>query len=582
VLMLLVGPVFASLRSIDAAATELAAACAYLDGRNIPPDLLVTQRAHLPEPLAKELADPARASALFKRVAESALIGQGVDRVTMHPVLQHVVQTLQRPADREAWLKRMVGLVLDSFPPEPEYGGYVDGCARLLGTGLCVSETCVRFDAELRQAGVLLNRTGQYLHGFGDDEGARKCLEYAARISAKLDGESSPLLALRLNNLGAAELGAGAAHRALDLFVQALNIVKPVEQSNGELMCEILRNIANGCLEAGDLTAARKWLKEALARHVHHHGRNHVYVAECLNLLGIVYKKSGEDEKALKSFDRAVATGRMARSCDPAHLASYHAHWGKALRNAGELEKAESAFREALRLYQEQFGAEHDQTAAVLLQLARLRRRRKDYEDAINRFEQAFNIMSRIGPATALPGIAQQLGRAHSLDDNTAAAAEWLGRAVVLHDKHGGYELEDSIRLLAEAGEAMLEVERLDEAAAFYDRAKKLDEADENPDLRRSARIDEGLGQLRERAQDYPGALECYMRARSKFVRALGDNDARSALQSVHVARCLHQLGRGIEAVANVVHAERILSERLGSGHRETRRARELLEQFRD
>lgn len=569
------------LRSQDASVFQLALTCAHLDSDSISPALLANESAFLPSELSEEVSRAEGRVSVFRRLAGFGLIRVRGESATMHPSIQRAILSQLEDRDRQEWSRRMLRLALDAFPYEDPYQGYLAPCSRRLGVALGAADRCLEIDCELESAGMLLNRVGQYLHGFGDHESATDCLERSARIAARLEGYQSPTLALRLNNLGAAELAAGEHESARTQFMRALEIVKTQEDSHRALMSEVLRNLANTHLMCDDLEAARVWLKEALGRHLHFYGRNHVYVAECLNQLGVVFAKSGQSAQALKSFQHAVSVGRTACGSDRLLLASCLSNLGDALRKQGEFEQAEACMVEALNLYEVADKENHRRIAGLLVRIGRIMRRRKNFAGAAESFERAYTLSRESNSETMPALLAWQLGRTYALDGNSRAALEWHRHSLALHEAQQDTTPAKMIEMLVDTGELALKQGDEQEGESLLQRALVLHENGAACADRHLARIVSGIGQAEERRGNFETSVQHYDRARLLSLKEYGDGHPAVAREMLNIGRCLYRLGRGFEAVANVAHAERIFSEQCGPNHSDTRRAHELLDQLR-
>lgn len=578
----LIGALLGRLQSQDPAAFQLALMCAHLDATLISPLFLLNGRTFLPTELSEALSNIERVRLALGRLATLGLLRPTHNGAAMPSSIRQAMLAYVPEPEKHEWARRAVRLASDAFPHEDQYQGYLASCSRLLGVTLSTTGRCIELGCELDTVGALLNRVGQYLHGFGDSEAARQCLTRSARIAALQHGYQSPILALRLNNLGAAELAADNPELAKEHFERALTIVRTCENDHRALMSEILRNLANAHLASDDLDAARIWLKEALTRHRHFYGRNHRYVVECLNQLGVVFARSGRAEQSLKSFHHAVNVAREIPSLDPKQLASCLSNLGDALRKEGDLERSESCLDEALALYKSTGDVNDGQVAKLLIRSGRTKRRRKRFDEAAALFEEAYALGLEYDAETTPATFARQIGRTHALDGNLYAAVKWYRKARTLYEAQGDVRDADFIRLLVEMAEVLLKQNEEAEAESVFRQALALRESGVACPDHYSARMHSGIGEIEERRSNLEEAAQCYGRARVIYRNIHGEDHPDVARQMTHMGRCLYRMGRGFEAVANIVYAERILSERLGSNHRDTRRAHALLEQLRE
>jgi tetratricopeptide (TPR) repeat protein len=294
-----------------------------------------------------------------------------------------------------------------------------------------------------------------------------------------------------------------------------------------------------------------------------------------------VFTKTGRTSQALKSFHHAVNVGREISGLDPLLLASCLSNLGDALRKQGDLERAEPCLDEALRLYKAAGNANGGQIAKLLVRIGRTKRRRKRFGEAAALFEEAFTLGLDYDPETTPATFARQIGRTHSLDGNLNEAHKWYRKAYTLHEAQGDTRETDFIILSVEMAEVALKQNDDVGAESVFRKVLMLQESGVACPDRYAARLLCGIGEIEERRSNLEEAAQCYGRARTIYRNLHGEDHPDVARQMTHMGRCFYRLGRGFEAVATIVYAERILSDRLGSNHRDTRRARELLEQLR-
>jgi len=579
----LVADVLGRLEERYPAAYQLAVVCAHLDGQSIPMGLLRDGRAYLPEPLRQGLGNEGDTAVMADRLCELSLLRGGPKEVSMPQALQRAVRQCLSPTAGRDWTERAVRIVTAGFPHEEVYHGYLPACGQLMGAVLTTTHGCIRADAALEEAGVLLNRAGQYLYACADFRSANECFEYASRIAARVAGPCAEPTVVRLNNLGAGQLAAGEHESACETFKQVLSLLKKQGLPDARLMSEVVRNLANTYVAHENWDQARVWLKEGLAIHLEVHDWDHPYVAECLNHLGVVFWRMDQLPQARKSFEHAVQSGKGG-ACRPEELAQYLTNLGNLLRSEGEPAESEGHFREALALDKSCFGEDHENTIAVRISLGRVLRRQRKYREAVEQFKQAHTVVAAKKPSrpeTEMRTV-RELARTYMLLDEHGPAQAWYERAIALCDGHHGFTEHDAVDILMDLGRLWMDVEDWARATDAFDRAMAICRRSSETAPERIGDIFSLLGRVEEGRECLEPAVDYFNRAVAATSQALGQDHPNVARDAVNLGRCLDRLDRTLEAVAQVVRAERIYAEALGPEHSKTRSVRKLLADLRE
>ncbi len=233
-----------------------------------------------------------------------------------------------------------------------------------------------RSEASL-DAAASLHELGTVLDAMGDIAGAKKSLERALAIQAKVHGtEDHPGVAASLHALGAVLHGMGDLAGAKKSLERSLAIQAKVHGTEDHPAVAASLQALGAVLHAmGDLAGAKKSLERALAIQAKVHGtEDHPGVAASLHALGAVLLAMGDLADAKKSLERTLAIDAKVHGTEdhPDVAVSLHALCGVLLA-MGDLAGAKKSLERSLAIQAKVHGTEdHPGIAASLNSLAQL------------------------------------------------------------------------------------------------------------------------------------------------------------------------------------------------------------------
>lgn len=148
-------------------------------------------------------------------------------------------------------------------------------------------------------------------------------------------------------------------------------------------------------------------------------------MAACHHQLGLIALGRKEPTEALRHFDEAVAIRERAE--DVAGQAASYFQGARALREMGELEKAQEYSAKAIEGYH--IRNDRRQLAATLQQMASLRFARGDLDACAAAAKRAMEIRSDLADVVGMAANAGQLARVEEGRNNPAGALRWLLQA---------------------------------------------------------------------------------------------------------------------------------------------------------
>jgi tetratricopeptide (TPR) repeat protein len=313
-----------------APATEaLLQLCAFL-APEIPRGLPRGRPQLLPAELAQAASDPLGYNRILAVVGRYSLATVTPTMVSVHRLVQSVIQARLGEEGERRWAEVAVGLLRASFPNESWEVATWPTCEPLLPHVLAVAGHAERLGVAGEQAGWLLDRAARYLQKRGQYQPAKSIAERALRVTEAALAPDGPEVAWRHDTLGG-----------------------------------VLRAL-------GDLAGARVQLERAVEIGEAALGPNHPDLAIRRNNLGIVLQDLGDLAGAQAQLRRALEIGEAALGPNHPDMASWCNNLGRVLWALGDLEGARVEFERALEISEAALGPDHSNVAAIRSNLNRV------------------------------------------------------------------------------------------------------------------------------------------------------------------------------------------------------------------
>ena len=445
---------------------------------------------------------------------------------------------------------------------------------------------------------VCFNHMAAGRFGAGDLPGAESLWGRSLVITESLYGPGSAETTTIVGNLGNSALQQGRFVEARDRFLRADAAARATWPEGSLEHTTYAPWLAHAHVGLGELDEAATLYLETLQAWEHHYGPESPTAAMGLQSLAGVYQKQGRYDEARALLVRAVRIGGLAGARSVEH--------GSALGAIAELHRETGRHREAARAYalavsifEEAYGPDHVEVAALVLNEANLQRDMGDHATAKERYERALRIYEAAhGPdhpfvATVLSNLAglrldlgdlegalpllersvatyeRTVGPEHewvaSGLNNMALVYEQLGdlqkawdllnRAVTIWEKTLGAEHPNSVAGRTNLATILASNGDLDQALAMYEAEVVTARQRLGPDHPTVATAVANLAGTLRLAGDLPGARSRYEEALSIRVRALGRDhphvaDTRARLARVHLESGAPDRARDLMAVA--------------------------------
>ncbi|MCY2928808.1 MAG: FxSxx-COOH system tetratricopeptide repeat protein, partial [Planctomycetota bacterium] len=357
-----------SLDKLQPASADLLILCAFLAPDDIPLDLIAAVGADLPKRLAATIADPKSFAECQGDLLSQSLIECPADGLlSVHRIVQAVVRSRLRPAQRKAWAKAAVAMMNEAFPDNIAKSPDVwPTCKRLFMHALAAASNAEGDDETLAAAAWLFNQAGEYLSLVSDLPGAKANFEKALAIDEKIFGPEHTKVAACLNNLGFVLQEQGNLPGANACFRRALAIDEKAYGLEHPDVATTVNNLGSVLVDEGDVAGAKACFQRALSIDEKTYGMDHPKLAIRTNNLGFVLDEEGNRTGAMACYQRALSIDQRTYGPNHPNVAVDLNNIGTVLVGEGNLAGAKTLFRQALGIDEEVYGREHPKVAERL------------------------------------------------------------------------------------------------------------------------------------------------------------------------------------------------------------------------
>ena len=301
--------------------------------------------------------------------------------------------------------------------------------------------------------------------------------------------------------------------------------------------------------------------------------------AEMQRVIGSVYRRRGEYEKAEPFLKRAVAQHRVLYGSDHPALAQSLHDLALLLDLRGVYGEAETLFREALAIRKQQLGDQHTDVAQILNDIGVVLARQDNYTEAEQLWREALAIQrENIGVENPSTGeMMSNLAIALHENGKFEEAEALMREALALQRKVVGEDHPNVAMNLYNLGTFMYDQQKYDEAEAYLREAMALRIkvlGRENP---RTAFSMNWLGRVLHRKGNYDEAEELYQTSATINRSFLGENHPVVGRDLYTIATLKRDKGELEEAERLLLqahaHLDRVLENKAHRFLTDTRRA---------
>jgi tetratricopeptide (TPR) repeat protein len=354
------------------AAAELLRLCAYLAPDAIPEEILSASASLFGPVLSPVAADVFLLNQAIEALRAYSLVRRDPKEKTLsiHRLVQAVLQDAQEEAERRTWAERAMLAVNAAFP-EVEHGTW-SLCERLLPQALAAMQIIERYQMVSEDGERLLHETVTYLRNRARYAEAERLYKQALPIWKLHLGSEHPDVAHQLNFLAILYSDQGKYAEAERLYQQALRIWELHLGPEHLQVAYPLNGLADLYREQGKYAEAERLYQRAFQIKEQGLGPEHLQVTYPLDGLADLYREQRKYAEAESLYQRTLRTREL-------HLGSEHPDVAHSLnglaslyREQGKCVEAEPLYQRALHIREQQLGPEHPETAETIDGLARL------------------------------------------------------------------------------------------------------------------------------------------------------------------------------------------------------------------
>jgi tetratricopeptide (TPR) repeat protein len=341
--------------------------------------------------------------------------------------------------------------------------------------------------------------------------------------------------------------------------------------SEPELLAEMLTAIGRVYQRLDLYDKARPLLERALELGRGSGQPDHPRVAQTLNDLGVLRRRSGDPAASVTMLEEALAMRRRLLGEPHKDVAVTVSELGRSLDDVGQPERAEALAREALAMRKTLFGTEHRETATTMSDLGLLLRQRGDGAGAEALLRESLAISRRaLGDWHANVGIATSNVGLAVADRGDFVEAERLFRdALAIRKRALGPTHPQVANVLSNLAIPLRELKRYDEAIAALEEALALAIPARGEDSGPVAHYRTHLARVYLAIGDAARAEPLLRRAIDARVRLSGENDLRVATSRSLLGAALTAQRQFAEAESQLLAARNVLKDVPGPQGRE-------------
>jgi tetratricopeptide (TPR) repeat protein len=174
-----------------------------------------------------------------------------------------------------------------------------------------------------------------------------------------------------LRSMARIYMASGRYGKAQPLLERALQMARQESIPDSET-CGCMLDLAYLYNNQNRLTAAETMCRSGLALQQKAFPQNHPYIAHTLRILSEIYRRQGRYQEAADALEQAITIVRDVSRGDDRELAPFKVDMARLLLARGDLVHAESYFKEAIEVIEDNYGPEHLYTTKVLASMAEL------------------------------------------------------------------------------------------------------------------------------------------------------------------------------------------------------------------
>jgi tetratricopeptide (TPR) repeat protein len=232
---------------------------------------------------------------------------------------------------------------------------------------------------------------------------AEEAAERAVAICTERFGLENANTVEALTRLGDVQQGKGEYEKADATYRQALGLLVELDGPSAYLQSKLQTELAVVLGNLGEIDEAERLPRKTQELNESHFGHYHHTTARSVDLLANLLYRKGDLTAAAEKFEIAAEIRRRVYGDDDPSLAAILSRWAEMLRRTERTEEAETLYREALAIMENQPEAEQGGLGPILCNLGLLLTGEGQFAEAADLYRQALDFTRRTnGPGNAV------------------------------------------------------------------------------------------------------------------------------------------------------------------------------------
>lgn len=458
----------------DESSRQLLDILAFLYADSVDIQFFTTVSEHLDNPLSDKVNNVLEFNEIICKLKEYSLIKCSSNKISIHRLLQEVIQM---STDSKKWIGFLVNLVYDHLDYEFEdkkswmtYKDMVDQIYSIANHGN-------RHKIEIGKVSFLYHQLGSFFNMvLNDFKRAESMYLEALKIRGEIFGIYSKDTIITKNNLAGLYKDQGRYAEAEELYLSSITICEAIFGAKGKLLLTLKDNLAQLYQVVGKYETARRLLIEVIDIKTSFYGSESSFVATSKGNLGVILTTLGEYEKAEILLIESLEIESNATGTQNENTASIFDALANVYTKLGKYNLAEKYFKDSLYIRRTIFTSEHYDVAISLNNLATFYMEMHCFNEAEPLLYESLDISKKIlsMDPCEIATTYNNLGKVLTETGEYENAMKMLEKSIKLKKEYMEEEHIDFSSSYTNLGNLYMSLEEYDLAEPFFKDAFKI------------------------------------------------------------------------------------------------------------
>lgn len=458
----------------DESSKQLLNILAFLYADSVDIQFFITLSEHLGTPLSEKVNNVLELNDIIFKLKEYSLIKYSSNRISIHRLLQEVIQM---SIDSKDWISFLVNLVHDHLDYELENKNSWMTYKNMVDQILSIANHGNRYKIETGKVSLLYHQLGSFFNFVHEDfKRAESMYLEALKIREEVLGIYSEKTLITKNNLAGLYKDQGRYAEAEKLYLSSIPVCEAVYGVESKLLLTLKDNLAQLYQALGKYEEARRLLDEVIDIKTSVYGSESPFMATSMGNLGVLLTKLGEFERAERLLVESLRIEGNATGMQNEQIASILDALANVYTKLGNYDLAEKCFKDSLHIRRNIFTSEHSDVAISLNNLATLYMENHLFDEAEPLLYESLDISEKIisiDPCE-IASTYNNLGMVLSRNGKYETAKKMLEKSINLRKQHLGEEHLDFSASYSNLGDLYMILEEYDLAEPFLKDALKI------------------------------------------------------------------------------------------------------------